>query len=337
LSLEATNWVLNDATGLPSHAFAVLMGLANHANPEGKGAFTAQGTLGHYARKTDRQVRRDLQELEAIGLIRRGDQRLVAHLPRDKRPVVWDLAMERRMPDWHFGKGDPEGTGEPGQEAERPDVDVPPDVEDRAPRSGRRSPRGRTRPDADDRPDAHDRTQEAERPDVDVLQTVLEPEATTTTSSPSAAAPPEGAANKARPDAPKSKPSAPTREDAERLCAHLADAIEANGSLRPTITDRWRDAARLMIDKDGRSEEQIHRAIDWCQEHEFWRSNILSMIKLREKYDQLRLQATRPAPAANGHANGVQPSRNMQILAAAAARLDAEEAAQARVIQGEAW
>lgn len=81
------------------------------------------------------------------------------------------------------------------------------------------------------------------------------------------------------------------REDVERLCAHLADRIAENGSKRPSITQKWRDAARLMLDRDGRAEQQVHAAIDWCQADEFWRTNILSMPKLREQYDRLRLQA----------------------------------------------
>lgn len=79
------------------------------------------------------------------------------------------------------------------------------------------------------------------------------------------------------------------REDVERLCRHLADRIEANGSKRPAIGKRWRDAARLLIDKDGRTEAQVMTAIDWCQQDEFWHRNILSMPKLREHYDRLRL------------------------------------------------
>ncbi|WP_243061181.1 hypothetical protein [Nocardioides sp. SR21] len=88
-------------------------------------------------------------------------------------------------------------------------------------------------------------------------------------------------------------PAAPTRLDVQRLCLRLADRIAANGSKRPSITKRWLDAARLMLDTDGRSEAEIAGAIDWCQADEFWRSNILSMPKLREKYDTLRLQAQR--------------------------------------------
>lgn len=95
------------------------------------------------------------------------------------------------------------------------------------------------------------------------------------------------------------------REDVRRVCEHLADCIAGNGSKRPTITKRWEDAARLLMDKDGRTEEQVHRAIDWCQDDDFWRSNILSMPKLREKYDQLRLKAM------NGRASpGAGPVRS---------------------------
>lgn len=90
----------------------------------------------------------------------------------------------------------------------------------------------------------------------------------------------------------KSKPtSEPPRGDVERLCRRLADRIEANGSKRPNIGKRWHDAARLLIDNDGRTEQQVMAAIDWSQANEFWHRNILSMPKLREKYDQLRLAA----------------------------------------------
>jgi len=89
------------------------------------------------------------------------------------------------------------------------------------------------------------------------------------------------------------------RPDVERLCTQLADAIQTNGSRRPKITLRWREACRLMLDRDGRSEEQISRAIAWCQTDEFWRANVLSMPKLRDQYDRLRLAAQRPTARAS--------------------------------------
>jgi hypothetical protein len=84
---------------------------------------------------------------------------------------------------------------------------------------------------------------------------------------------------------------APPRVDVERLCNHLADRVAANGSKRPKVTKAWRDAARLLLDRDGRTAEQVHAAIDWCQDSDFWHRNILSMPKLREKYEQLQLAA----------------------------------------------
>jgi hypothetical protein len=88
------------------------------------------------------------------------------------------------------------------------------------------------------------------------------------------------------------------RADVERLCVHLADRIEGNGSKRPAITKKWRDDARLLMDQDGKTEEQVHKAIDWCQDDSFWRANVMSMPTLRDKYDQLRLKAKEQADKA---------------------------------------
>ena len=101
-------------------------------------------------------------------------------------------------------------------------------------------------------------------------------------------------------DAPTGQLARVDRLDVERVCQHLADAIAANGSKRPTIGKTWRDSARLLLDRDGRTEEQVHAAIDWCQGDEFWRANVLSMPKLREKYDQMRLQANRERKSSRG-------------------------------------
>jgi len=90
---------------------------------------------------------------------------------------------------------------------------------------------------------------------------------------------------------PAKPPKQDDRPEVERLCEQLADRIEANGAKRPAITKKWRDACRRMIDIDGRTEQQIAAAIDWCQKDEFWHANILSMPKLREKYETLRMRA----------------------------------------------
>jgi hypothetical protein len=85
------------------------------------------------------------------------------------------------------------------------------------------------------------------------------------------------------------------RLDVLRICKHLADRIEENGAKRPNVGKAWLTAARLMLDNDGRPEAEVHQAIEWATRDSFWMSNILSMPKLREKYDQLKLQASRPA------------------------------------------
>lgn len=86
------------------------------------------------------------------------------------------------------------------------------------------------------------------------------------------------------------------RPEIIQLLDLLDTEIERNGGRKPNRTKKNIDATRLMLDRDGHTVDQISRAIRWCQADEFWRSNILSMSKLREKYDQLRLAAQRKQP-----------------------------------------
>lgn len=92
-----------------------------------------------------------------------------------------------------------------------------------------------------------------------------------------------------------SSSTAAPRDDIERLCKHLADMIEKNGSKRPEVTNGWRTSARLLLDLDERTEAQVMRAIDWCQQDDFWHRTVLSMPTLRKQYDRLRLAAQKPA------------------------------------------
>lgn len=61
---------------------------------------------------------------------------------------------------------------------------------------------------------------------------------------------------------------------------------------KPNI-DSWADVIRLMRERDGRTVEQIKFVINWCQDSVFWRPNILSTGKLREKFDTLVAQIKR--------------------------------------------
>jgi hypothetical protein len=85
---------------------------------------------------------------------------------------------------------------------------------------------------------------------------------------------------------------APHLDDVEAICNHLADAIQKLTNERPTITKRdWRDPARLLLDKDGRTFEQILTAIDWAHADDFWQGVITSPKALRSNYAKLRQKA----------------------------------------------
>lgn len=95
MSVEAMAWALAKAPNVPPSAVATLVGLANHASPDGTGAYPSTRILSRYTRKSERMVQRDLRLLVERGVIREGDQRRAGHLRADRRPVVYDLAFRR--------------------------------------------------------------------------------------------------------------------------------------------------------------------------------------------------------------------------------------------------
>jgi hypothetical protein len=101
------------------------------------------------------------------------------------------------------------------------------------------------------------------------------------------------------PDEKSKQPQKKFGEEHIQLAEHLKNRILANkpDARVPESLDSWADTFRLMVERDGRSCQQIAAVIDWCQNNDFWRANILSASKLREKFDQLELQMQRPARA----------------------------------------
>ncbi len=102
MSVEAISWALNlapvprDPGGKRNPACkAVLVGLANHAGPDGTEAFPSVRTLVRYTDLSERTVRTALDRLEADGIIRPCDPAIVAAKIKraDQRPQGWDLAM----------------------------------------------------------------------------------------------------------------------------------------------------------------------------------------------------------------------------------------------------
>lgn len=92
------SWALTAAPVVSAQEHVILITLADRAADDGTAAWPSQDWIAQRARCHPRTVRRHLQALEARGLIRRGDQALVAHLRADSRPVVWDLALEVSTP-----------------------------------------------------------------------------------------------------------------------------------------------------------------------------------------------------------------------------------------------
>ena len=102
MSVEAISWALNlapvprDQAGKRNSACkAVLIGLANHAGPDGTGAFPAVRTLVRYTDLSERTVRTALHRLATDGIIRLCDPAVIAAKIKraDQRPQGWDLAM----------------------------------------------------------------------------------------------------------------------------------------------------------------------------------------------------------------------------------------------------
>ncbi|OZE77178.1 hypothetical protein CH305_18245 [Rhodococcus sp. 15-649-2-2] len=109
-----------------------------------------------------------------------------------------------------------------------------------------------------------------------------------------------------------SSSATPPRLDVEELCTHLRDRVVANGG-KATVSEKWRTEARLLIDRDAVDIEVAHRLIDWCQDDSFWHSNILSMPKFREKYQQLLLKARSTSARPSGRGSSGLTPREMEI------------------------
>jgi hypothetical protein len=87
----------------------------------------------------------------------------------------------------------------------------------------------------------------------------------------------------------------PSTQDAAR---EQIAAVLHTPALKP-----WLDAARLLIDTDGREPREVVKVLRWCQADEFWKTNVLSMPKFREKYPQLRGRALgQPSPRSSATA-----------------------------------
>lgn len=81
------------------------------------------------------------------------------------------------------------------------------------------------------------------------------------------------------------------------LCLRLRDRVQhnrdtvvsPNAKNQVRVSPDWITSARLMLDVDAVDPEQMVEVIEWATENSFWRTNILSMTKLRDQYERLVL------------------------------------------------
>lgn len=109
MSLRALTWAIYDiAPNLTdASAYRILLVLADEADNDGRGVYLSSATIAERTGLSQRTVATKLKELEAMGIIRRGDQNLVAYLPANRRPVVRDLNM---APEARGAKTAPQNT-----------------------------------------------------------------------------------------------------------------------------------------------------------------------------------------------------------------------------------
>ena len=83
-------------------------------------------------------------------------------------------------------------------------------------------------------------------------------------------------------------------EEVIQLTAWLIEKIkENNPNAKVNDAEKWQDSIRLLIDTDHYSVDQVKKMIEFSQSDDFWKSNILSAKKLREKAGTLILQMGR--------------------------------------------
>lgn len=95
MSTRALTWAINDAPVPDPVSHLILIVLADYAHDDGTRAFPSQAKIAHKISASVRTVGYRLRKLEALGLIRRGDQSFVEQYRADRRPTVWDLNLRK--------------------------------------------------------------------------------------------------------------------------------------------------------------------------------------------------------------------------------------------------
>ncbi len=95
LSKAAVLWAFHEAPDVPARLVSTLIAVCAYAGEDGRGAYPSGATVALITRKSESQAKRDLAELERLGLLQPGDHRIVKDIRADRRPKVYDMPMPR--------------------------------------------------------------------------------------------------------------------------------------------------------------------------------------------------------------------------------------------------
>jgi hypothetical protein len=288
VSIEASSFVLGLSMGRGNGLRKlILLGYANHADKDGRGAYPSTKTIADYAECDIRTVQRHLGWLITAGYLHEGDQQMVDHLDPRYRPIVYDVAMSAEQIDHGVAKngrasGNRARAAEAGRRGGQTSAQVSrgdrlspqPDAESPQISGGDRlSPlEGAVRGDSsgDSRVTHH-----AARGDTDVTQTIQEPSKEPSSSSPVAPTTPASAGG----GSPSGTPDDPLEV--------LPKSVRDHPSIVPSALSR-----RVhVLDQGGWSRAEIRARLTGIETAEA--PGAAAMTRLR---DLVRLAPTTPPP-----------------------------------------
>lgn len=112
----------------------------------------------------------------------------------------------------------------------------------------------------------------------------------------------------------KNEPKYPEDNVYYRMAIHFRKNVDsmceregvANGTAKANM-QKWADDFRLLVERDGIGDlDQIKSVMDWVVQDHFWKSNVMSAKKFREKYPRLVIDMNKsknPRAAAGGKLN----------------------------------
>lgn len=106
-------------------------------------------------------------------------------------------------------------------------------------------------------------------------------------------------------EAPSTKPELGKATPEDEACAKwlYERILKNNRSHKPPRFAVWANDVRLLRERDGQTHREICEMFDWAQDDSFWRANILSPAKLREKWDQLKIKRGKSPTKGQKHGN----------------------------------